>query len=48
MAESKVERKISVILAPDVVGYGSKIEENEKQTPRPSSQQDNNKQRTII
>ena len=32
MAESKVERKIAVILATDVVGYSTKIEENEEQT----------------
>ena len=34
MAESKVERKIAVILATAVVGYSSKIEENEEQTPQ--------------
>nr|MCS5643654.1 adenylate/guanylate cyclase domain-containing protein [Dehalococcoidia bacterium] len=32
MAEGKVERKIAVILATDVVGYSTKIEENEEQT----------------
>ncbi len=32
MAESKPRRKLAVILATDVVGYGSKMEENEDQT----------------
>jgi len=32
MVESKVERKITVILDTDVVGYSTKIEENEEQT----------------
>jgi class 3 adenylate cyclase/TolB-like protein len=32
MAEDKVERKVTVILATDVVGYSSKIEQNETQT----------------
>ena len=32
MAESKTERKVTVILATDVVGYSIKMEENEEQT----------------
>ena len=32
MVEEKVERKIAVILATDVVGYSTKIEANEDQT----------------
>ena len=32
MAETKSERKVAVILATDVVGYSSKMEENEVQT----------------
>ena len=32
MAEDKVERKVTVILATDVVGYSSKIEQNETET----------------
>ena len=32
MAETKTERKVTVILATDVVGYSVKIEENEDQT----------------
>ena len=32
MAESKTERKVTVILATDVVGYSRKMEENEEQT----------------
>ena len=32
MAESKTERKVTVILATDVVGYSIKMEENEDQT----------------
>ena len=32
MAEDRVERKVTVILATDVVGYSSKIEQNETQT----------------
>ena len=32
MAESKIERKVTVILATDVVGYSIKMEENEEQT----------------
>ena len=34
MVEKKIERKIAVILATDVVGYSTKIEENEDQTIR--------------
>ncbi|MDC0191167.1 hypothetical protein OAJ77_08075 [Rhodospirillales bacterium] len=37
MAESKVERKIAVILANDVVGYGTKIQE-ERGTDSPDPQ----------
>ena len=32
MVEEKIERKIAVILATDVVGYSTKIEANEEQT----------------
>ena len=32
MAESRTERKVTVILATDVVGYSVKMEENEEQT----------------
>jgi len=32
MAESKTERKVTVIIATDVVGYSIKMEENEEQT----------------
>ena len=32
MAESKTRRKIAVILATDVVGFSTKMEENEEQT----------------
>jgi adenylate cyclase len=32
MSEDKVERKVTVILATDVVGYSTKIEKNEDQT----------------
>ena len=32
MAESKIERKVTVILATDVVGYSIKMEKNEEQT----------------
>ena len=32
MAESSPRRKLAVILATDVVGYGTKMEENEEQT----------------
>ena len=32
MAESRTERKVTVILAIDVVGYSVKMEENEEQT----------------
>jgi len=32
MPEDKVERKVAVILATDVVGYSTKIEQNETQT----------------
>ena len=32
MAESSLRRKIAVILATDVVGYSTKMEENEDQT----------------
>ena len=32
MAETKAERKVTVILATDVVGYSTKMEENEDQT----------------
>ena len=32
MAEAKTERKVTVILAADVVGYSTKMEENEEQT----------------
>ena len=32
MAETKAKRKVVVILATDVVGYSSKMEENEDQT----------------
>ena len=32
MAESKPRRKLAVILATDVVGYSTKMEENEDQT----------------
>ena len=32
MAETKTERKVTVILAADVVGYSTKMEENEFQT----------------
>ena len=32
MSEEKVERKVAVILATDVVGYSTKIEQNETQT----------------
>ena len=32
MAETKTERKVAVILATDVVGYSTKMEENEEQT----------------
>jgi len=32
MAEDRVERKVTVILATDVVGYSKKIEQNEDQT----------------
>ena len=32
MAETKTERKVTVILATDVVGYSVKMEENEDQT----------------
>jgi len=32
MAETKTERKVTVILATDVVGYSTKMEENEDQT----------------
>ena len=32
MTETKSERKVAVILATDVVGYSSKMEENEDQT----------------
>ena len=31
MAETKTERKVAVILATDVVGYSTKMEENEEQ-----------------
>jgi len=37
MVEKKIERKIAVILATDVVGYSTKIEENEDQTIRMST-----------
>jgi len=37
MVEEKIERKIAVILATDVVGYSTKIEENEDQTIRMST-----------
>ena len=32
MSGDKVERKVAVILATDVVGYSTKIEQNETQT----------------
>ena len=32
MSEEKVERKVAVILATDVVGYSTKNEQNETQT----------------
>ena len=32
MAETKTERKVTVILAADVVGYSTMMEENEEQT----------------
>ena len=32
MEETKTERKVTVILAADVVGYSTKMEENEEQT----------------
>ena len=32
MSEEKVERKVAIILATDVVGYSTKIEQNETQT----------------
>jgi class 3 adenylate cyclase len=32
MVEDRVERKVTVILATDVVGYSNKIEQNEDQT----------------
>jgi class 3 adenylate cyclase len=32
VAETKTERKVTVILAADVVGYSLKMEENEDQT----------------
>ena len=32
MDKNKAERKVTVILAADVVGYSSKMEENEDQT----------------
>ena len=32
MAETKTERKVTVILTTDVVGYSVKMEENEDQT----------------
>ena len=32
MAETRTERKVTVILAADVVGYSVKMEENEDQT----------------
>tara|TARA_B100001123_G_scaffold438378_1_gene573109 strand:- start:630 stop:1043 length:414 start_codon:yes stop_codon:yes gene_type:complete len=32
MADDKVERKVTVILATDVVGYSNKIEDNEEKT----------------
>ena len=32
MAETKTERKVTVILATDIVGYSVKMEENEEQT----------------
>ena len=32
MAETKTDRKVTVILATDVVGYSVKMEENEGQT----------------
>ena len=32
MAESRTERKVTVILATDVVGYSVMMEENEEQT----------------
>lgn len=32
MSEIKTERKVTVILAADVVGYSTKMEENEEQT----------------
>ena len=32
MAETNTERKVTVILATDVVGYSVKMEENEDQT----------------
>ena len=32
MADKKTERKVTVILATDVVGYSTKMEENEEQT----------------
>ena len=32
MSEEKVERKVAVIFATDVVGYSTKIEHNETQT----------------
>ena len=31
MAETKTERKVAVILATDVVGYSTKMEENDEQ-----------------
>jgi len=34
MSENKVERKVTVILATDVVGYSTKIEKNEAKTLR--------------
>ena len=32
MVEDRIERKVTVILATDVVGYSNKIEQNEDQT----------------
>ena len=32
MADKKTERKVTVILATDVVGYSTMMEENEEQT----------------
>ena len=32
MDETKTKRKVTVILATDVIGYSSKMEENEDQT----------------